>query len=83
MSNNNEKVSKQELAFYEPMKHWFLEYFQNKNHGLKIEVFDVHKYYLSDFFANARYPFFKTPPLRSCSTFGNTSGQRLQEAFLV
>lgn len=50
-----EKPSKQELALYEPMKLWFSGYFQNKNHGLKIEVFDVHKYYLSDFFAKAKF----------------------------
>lgn len=55
MSNNNEKVSKQELALYEPMKHWFLEYFQNKNPEAKVEVYDVHKVYLSDFFTKAKF----------------------------
>ena len=48
-----EKVSKQELALYEPMTHWFLEYLQNKNPSANVEVFDVHHIYLSDFFAKS------------------------------
>ena len=52
---NNEKISKQELALYEPMTQWFLEYLQNKNPTSNVEVFDVHNVYLSDFFAKAKF----------------------------
>jgi hypothetical protein len=55
MPNNNEKISKQELALYEPMRHWFLEYLQNKNPKANVEVFDVHNVYLSDFFTKAKF----------------------------
>lgn len=55
MPNNNEKISKQELALYEPMKHWFLKYFQNKNPKANVEVYDVHRVYLSDFFTKAKF----------------------------
>jgi len=50
-----EKPSKQELALYEPMKLWFSGYLKNKNHDANVEVFDVHKIYLSDFFAKAKF----------------------------
>lgn len=44
-----ERVSKQELLLYEPMKNWFLEYLKNKNPKADVTVFDLHKVYLSDF----------------------------------
>ncbi len=55
MPNNNEKISKQELALYEPMQKWFGEYLQNKNPNDEVVVHDVHKIYLSDFFAKAEF----------------------------
>jgi len=51
---NNDKPTKREILLYEPMKHWFSEYFQNKNRGASVEFFDVHRIYLSDFFAKRK-----------------------------
>ena len=55
MPNNNEKISKQELALYEPMQKWFGSYLQNKNSDAEVVVHDVHKVYLSDFFTKAEF----------------------------
>jgi len=55
MTNNLEKISKQELALYEPMKKWFGSYLQNKNPDAEVIVHDVHKVYLSDFFTKANF----------------------------
>jgi len=55
MSNNTEKISKQELALYEPMQKWFSSYLQNKNPDAEVIVRDVHKIYLSDFFTKANF----------------------------
>jgi hypothetical protein len=49
-----ERLSKQEHALYEPMQRWFTEYLQNKNPDSDVEVFDLHKIYLSDFFAKRK-----------------------------
>ncbi len=51
---SNDKPTKRELALYAPMRDWFLEYLQNKNRGCKVEIFDVHKIYLSDFFSKRK-----------------------------
>ena len=37
------------------MRTWFRQYFQNKNVGANVEVYDVHKIYLSDFFTKAKF----------------------------
>ncbi len=50
---DNENVSKQELLLYDPMRSWFAEYFQNKYPDASVEVFDLHKIYLSDFFSKS------------------------------
>lgn len=55
MTNNLEKISKQELALYEPMKEWFGGYLQNKNSSAEVSVHDVHKVYLSDFFSKPNF----------------------------
>jgi len=55
MSNNTEKISKQELALYEPMQKWFSGYLQNKNPDAEVIVHDVHKIYLSDFFTKTDF----------------------------
>src|SRR3989338_3670468 len=55
MPNNNEKISKQELALYEPMQKLFGSYLQNKNPDAEVIVHDVHKVYLSDFFTKAEF----------------------------
>ena len=52
---NIEKISKQELALYEPMQNWFSSYLQNKNPDAEVIVRDVHKIYLSDFFTKAEF----------------------------
>lgn len=53
--NNQENVSKQELAFYAPMKEWFCDYLQNKNRNAEVMVHDIHKIYLSDFFTKVAF----------------------------
>lgn len=55
MSDNTEKISKQELALYEPMQKWFGSYLQNKNPDAEVIVHDVHKIYLSDFFTKTDF----------------------------
>ena len=55
MPNNTEKISKQELALYDPMQKWFSVYLQNKNPDAEVIVYDVHKIYLSDFFTKADF----------------------------
>lgn len=55
MSNSTEKISKQELALYEPMQKWFGSYLQNKNPDAEVIVHDVHKIYLSDFFTKTDF----------------------------
>lgn len=55
MSNNTEKISKQELALYGPMQKWFSSYMQNKNPDAEVIVHDVHRIYLSDFFTKADF----------------------------
>lgn len=55
MPNNAEKISKQELVLYEPMKKWFSSYLQNKNPDAEVIVHDVHKIYLGDFFTKANF----------------------------
>jgi len=55
MSKNNEGVSKQELALYEPMQKWFDVYLRNKNPNAEVIVHDVHKVYLSDFFTKTEF----------------------------
>ena len=55
MTTNLEKISKQELALYEPMKKWFDIYLQNKNPDAEVTVHDVHKVYLSDFFTKVDF----------------------------
>jgi len=55
MSNKTEKISKQELTLYGPMQKWFIIYLQNKNPNTEVLVHDVHKIYLSDFFAKADF----------------------------
>ena len=49
------KLFRNEAALYEPMRVWFLKYLQNKNQESDVEVFDVHKIYLSDFFAKMKF----------------------------
>lgn len=55
MSNYSEKISKQELALYEPMRKWFSGYLQNKYPEAEVKVHDVHKIYLSDFLTRADF----------------------------
>ena len=55
MPNNTEKISKQELALYDPMQKWFSSYLQNKNPDAGVIVHDIHKIYLSDFFTKTDF----------------------------
>jgi hypothetical protein len=50
--NNN--TSKREKLLYKPISNWLLEYLKNKNSQDEIEVYDIHKIYLSDFLERQR-----------------------------
>lgn len=76
---NENKPSKKEIALYEPMKNWFSEYFKNKNPHAKVEIFDVHNAYLSDFFTKSKlkkdfpdYPTYKIKIDLLCIIEGNS-----------